>query len=77
VPREFCLIVSGRAELRQDGRRIAQLGAGDSLGAAGMLSPSRMRAETVVTTSDTRLLVMRVLGHGLEIPSRRRTAPGP
>ncbi|MEX2583981.1 MAG: cyclic nucleotide-binding domain-containing protein [Gemmatimonadota bacterium] len=56
--REFCVILSGSAELRQNGRRIAQLGAGDSFGAAGILNPTQTHAERVVTTSDTRLLVM-------------------
>jgi CRP-like cAMP-binding protein len=56
--REFCVIVSGSAELRQHGRRIGQLGAGDSFGAAGLLDLAQTQAETVVTTSDTRLLVM-------------------
>lgn len=56
--REFCVIVSGSAELRQNGRRIAQLRAGDFFGAAGMLNPAQTHAETVVTTSDTRLLVL-------------------
>jgi CRP-like cAMP-binding protein len=55
---EFCVIVSGSAELRQDGQLIAELGAGDFFGEAGMLSPAGTHAETVVATSITRLLVM-------------------
>jgi CRP-like cAMP-binding protein len=58
LAREFCVIVSGSAELRQDGRPTVELGDGDSFGEAGMLSPARTHAETVVTTSSTRLLVI-------------------
>jgi CRP-like cAMP-binding protein len=56
--REFCVIVSGSAEVRQDGRPTAELREGDCFGEAGMLSSARTHAETVVTTSTTRLLVM-------------------
>jgi uncharacterized RmlC-like cupin family protein len=54
---EFCVIVSGSAEVRSNGHRSA-LGPGDFFGAAGLLSPAGKHAETVVTTSDTHLVVM-------------------
>jgi CRP/FNR family cyclic AMP-dependent transcriptional regulator len=56
--REFFVIIAGDAELQRSGQRLAGLGAGDFFGDAGMLGSARTHAETVVTTSSTRLLVM-------------------
>jgi acyl-CoA thioester hydrolase len=54
---EFFVIVSGNAEVRSNGHK-STIGPGDFFGAAGLLSPAGKHAETVVTTSDTRLAVM-------------------
>lgn len=56
--REFFVIICGSAELQQNGQPLAGLGAGAFFGDAGMLGSARTHAETVVTTSMTRLLVI-------------------
>lgn len=58
LAREFCVIVSGSAEVRRHGQRAAELGPGDFFGEAGMLGSAPTHAATVVTTSDVHLLVM-------------------
>jgi CRP-like cAMP-binding protein len=52
--REFVVIVEGSAEVRKNGRKINQLGAGDFLGEIALIS-GVARTATVTTTSETRI----------------------
>ena len=54
---EFFVIEDGAAEVRQNGERIAELGAGDFFGEIGLLETER-RTATVVATTPMRLIVM-------------------
>ena len=55
--REFFALVSGAAEVRQDGRKIRTLGAGDFLGEIALVT-KLPRTATVTTTSPVRALVI-------------------
>lgn len=68
---EFVVIVEGSAEVRKNGRKINQLGAGDFLGEIALISGAA-RTATVTTTSETRILVLNDRGFRRltkEIPS--------
>ena len=52
--REFLIILEGTAVVRRDGRKVADLGAGDFLGELAVLSGAP-RTATVVATSDMTL----------------------
>lgn len=52
--REFLIILEGTAVVRRDGRKVAELGAGDFLGELAVLSGAP-RTATVVATSDMTL----------------------
>jgi CRP/FNR family cyclic AMP-dependent transcriptional regulator len=68
---EFVVIVEGSAEVRKNGRKINQLGAGDFLGEIALISGAA-RTATVTTTSDTRILLLNDRGFRRltkEIPS--------
>ncbi|HEY8645322.1 MAG TPA: cyclic nucleotide-binding domain-containing protein [Gaiellaceae bacterium] len=54
---EFFVIEDGAVEVRQDGERIAELGAGDFFGEIALLGGG-MRTATVVATTPVRLIVM-------------------
>lgn len=54
---EFFVIEDGAAEVRQNGERIAELGAGDFFGEIGLLETQR-RTATVTATTDLRVIVM-------------------
>ena len=54
---EFFVIEDGAAEVRQDGERIAELGAGDFFGEIGLLETER-RTATVTATTALRVIVM-------------------
>jgi CRP/FNR family transcriptional regulator, cyclic AMP receptor protein len=54
---EFFVIEDGAAEVRQNGERIAELGAGDFFGEIGLLETER-RTATVTATTDLRVIVM-------------------
>ena len=69
--REFVVIVEGSAEVRKNGRKINQLGAGDFLGEIALISGAA-RTATVTTTSETRILLLNDRGFRRltkEIPS--------
>jgi CRP/FNR family cyclic AMP-dependent transcriptional regulator len=68
---EFVVIVEGSAEVRKNGRKVNQLGAGDFLGEIALISGAA-RTATVTTTSATRILVLNDRGFRRltkEIPS--------
>jgi CRP/FNR family cyclic AMP-dependent transcriptional regulator len=69
--RELLAIEEGTAEVTRDGQHIADLGAGDVFGEAGMLDDS-MRSATVTATSRMRLIS---LGH-FEVQRLKKDAPG-
>lgn len=54
---EFFVIEEGAAEVRRDGRCIAELGPGDFFGEIGLLETDR-RTASVVATSPMRVIVM-------------------
>jgi CRP-like cAMP-binding protein len=54
---EFFVIERGSAEVLRDGERIAELGPGDFLGEMGIVGKV-VRNATVVTTSDSSVIVM-------------------
>jgi CRP-like cAMP-binding protein len=54
---EFFVIEDGAAEVRQNGERIAELGAGDFFGEIGLLETDR-RTATVTATTELRVIVM-------------------
>ncbi len=54
---EFFVIEDGAAEVRQNGERIAELGAGDFFGEIGLLETQR-RTATVTATTQLRVIVM-------------------
>jgi CRP/FNR family cyclic AMP-dependent transcriptional regulator len=54
---EFFVIEDGAVEVRQDGERIAELGAGDFFGEIALLEGGT-RTATVVATTPLRLIVM-------------------
>ncbi len=54
---EFFVIEDGVAEVRRDGERLAELGAGDFFGEIGLLETER-RTATVVATTPMELIVM-------------------
>ena len=54
---EFFVIEDGAAEVRQNGLRIAELGAGDFFGEIGLLETQR-RTATVTATTALRVIVM-------------------
>ncbi len=54
---EFFVIEDGAAEVRQNGERIAELGAGDFFGEIGLLETQR-RTATVTATTQMRVIVM-------------------
>jgi CRP-like cAMP-binding protein len=54
---EFLLIASGHAEVRREGRRLAQLGPGDFAGEVGVMSDARRNA-SVIATTELRAIVM-------------------
>lgn len=54
---EFFVIEDGVVEVRQDGERIAELGAGDFFGEIALLGGGT-RTATVVATTPVRLIVM-------------------
>lgn len=54
---EFVVIVEGSAEVRKNGHKINQLGAGDFLGEIALISGAA-RTATVTTTSATRILLL-------------------
>jgi CRP-like cAMP-binding protein len=55
--RDFVVIVQGSADVIKNARRINRLGSGDFLGEIALISGAP-RTATVVTTSETRLLVL-------------------
>ena len=55
--REFLVLIEGTAEVRQRGRKINSLRAGDFLGEIALLS-GKPRTATVTTTSPVRALVI-------------------
>ena len=54
---EFFVIEDGAAEVRRNGERIAELGAGDFFGEIGLLETER-RTATVTATTELRVIVM-------------------
>jgi CRP/FNR family cyclic AMP-dependent transcriptional regulator len=68
--RELLAIEDGTAEVTRDGERIADLGAGDVFGEAGMLD-DEMRSATVTATSRLKLIS---LGH-FEVQRLKKDAP--
>lgn len=54
---EFFVIEDGAVEIRRDGERIAELGAGDFFGEIALLEGGE-RTATVVATTPVRLIVM-------------------
>jgi CRP-like cAMP-binding protein len=56
--REFFEVVSGTADVMQDGERIGTVGPGDFFGEVGLLRANWQQTATVVATSPMRLLVM-------------------
>ncbi len=54
---EFFIIEKGRAEVVQDGRRLAELGPGDFFGEIGLLVTGR-RTASVVSLTQMRLVAM-------------------
>jgi CRP/FNR family cyclic AMP-dependent transcriptional regulator len=54
---EFLLIASGHAEVRREGRPLAQLGPGDFAGEVGVMSDARRNA-SVIATTELRAIVM-------------------
>jgi CRP-like cAMP-binding protein len=68
---EFVVIVEGSAEVRKNGRKVNQLGAGDFLGEIALISGAA-RTATVTTTSVSRILILNDRGFRRltkEIPS--------
>ena len=57
LAREFMVIVTGAADVRRRGRRIATLGAGDFFGEMALLAHGP-RSATVTSTAPTELLVV-------------------
>ncbi len=57
LPHEFFVIEDGAAEVRYDGDRIAELGAGDFFGEIALLEGGR-RTASVIATTPVRLIVM-------------------
>jgi 5-deoxy-D-glucuronate isomerase len=70
---EFFVIEDGAAEVRQNGERIAELGAGDFFGEIGLLETQR-RTATVTATTDLRVIVMSAKSSG---GSNRSCLPSP
>jgi CRP/FNR family cyclic AMP-dependent transcriptional regulator len=68
--RELLAIEDGTAEVTRDGERVADLGAGDVFGEAGMLD-DEMRSATVTATSRLKLIS---LGH-FEVQRLKKDAP--
>jgi CRP/FNR family transcriptional regulator, cyclic AMP receptor protein len=54
---EFFVIEDGAAEVVHDGRRVAELGAGDFFGEIGLLETER-RTATVIASTPMQLIVM-------------------
>jgi len=54
---EFVVVVEGSAEVRKNGHKINQLGAGDFLGEIALISGAA-RTASVTTTSETRILLL-------------------
>ena len=54
---EMMLIVSGGADVKRNGRRIAQLGPGDVVGELSLID-GKPRSATVTTTDETLMLAM-------------------
>ena len=54
---EFFVIEEGRAEVKQNGERVAELGPGDFFGEIGLIETER-RTATVVATEPMQLIVM-------------------
>lgn len=57
LPHEFFVIEDGAVEVRYDGERIAELGAGDFFGEIALLE-GRPRTASVIATTPVRLIVM-------------------
>jgi CRP/FNR family transcriptional regulator, cyclic AMP receptor protein len=54
---EFLLIACGHAEVRREGRPLAQLGPGDFAGEVGVMNDARRNA-SVIATTELRAIVM-------------------
>ncbi len=69
--REFCILVSGSADVRKGARKVASLGAGDFFGEIALILDAP-RSATVAARTDVRVLVLerRAFKHLLsEVPS--------
>ncbi|MDX6662596.1 MAG: family transcriptional regulator, cyclic receptor protein [Solirubrobacterales bacterium] len=55
---EFMAIESGAVEIQRDGETVAELGAGEIFGEAGLLEKSRRNA-TVVAKEPTKLIIIK------------------
>jgi CRP-like cAMP-binding protein len=67
---EILAILEGTAEVKQNGERVAELGAGDIIGEIGVLDDVK-RGATVTATSSMSLVTLDTL----DIKSLRRKAP--
>ena len=72
--RELIVIVEGSAVVRRNNRKIAGLGAGDSLGEMSLLD-RQLATATVVTTEPCQLVV--IDGRRFESGAREPARPGP
>ena len=54
---EFLLIASGHAEVRREGRLLAQLGPGDFAGEVGVMSDARRNASVTATTELSAIVI--------------------
>jgi CRP/FNR family transcriptional regulator, cyclic AMP receptor protein len=67
---DLMIIEEGQAEVRHDGQKIAQLGAGDFFGEMGVLERDRRNAD-VVATSPMRLITLKTY----DVKRMERTLP--